>query len=151
MVSLALFGTPAEISSETKYHVAAEDLELKTGVIKKGTVQDLEYIYTGTIDGKTRLKTTVRWVFSGEERWIIEVEGKPVSIRADISAYASLAGRSHFRPGDDTFLTSYVTAMPMIQAIPVVCEAAPGMVYPRVFAHHVPDMRILGTRQSIVG
>jgi hypothetical protein len=151
MVSVALFGTPAKITMETKYHVAEQDLELKTGVIKKGSVQDLEYTYTGVIDGRTRLKTTVRWIFSGDERWIIEAEGKPVSLRADITAFASLTDRSHFRPGDDTFLTSYVTAMPMVQAIPVVCEADPGLVYPSVFAHHTPDLRTWGKRRSIVG
>ncbi|MCZ4519470.1 hypothetical protein O4220_13180 [Rhodococcus ruber] len=150
-VGLALFGKPVEISMQTNYSVADEDLVLKTGTIAKGNVSNLEYIYSATIDGKERLRTVIRWVFSGDDRWIIEVEGKPVSIRADISAYASLVDRSHFRPGDETFLTSYITAMPIIQAISVVCEAAPGFVSPSVFTHHTPDFRDLGTRKSIVG
>lgn len=151
MVSESLFGRPVEITMDTEYGVAAEDLDLGHGVIKKGQVQDLEFTYTGTIDGVVRLKTVIRWVYSGEDRWIIEVEGKPVSLRADISAFASLKDQSHFRPGDDVFLTSYVTAMPMVQAIPVVCDAEPGLVFPSTFASYSDDLRRLGTRSSIVG
>lgn len=143
MVGQGLFGKPVEVTMDVAYTVADAELVLPTGTIPKGNVRDLEYTYTGFIDGKARLKTTIRWLFSGEERWIIGVEGKPVSIKADISAYASLVDRSHFRPGDDTFLTSYITAMPMIQAIPVVCSAKPGLVYPSLFSHYVSDFRQL--------
>lgn len=152
MVSQALFGKPVEVKVEARYKVADEDLVLPTGTIKKGNVRDLEYEYVGSIDGKPRLKTTIRWLFTGDERWIIGVEGKPVSIKADITAYASQVERSHRHPGDDTFLTSYITAMPMIQAIPVVCSAEPGLVYPTLFSRYVPDFRQLeGHGGSVLG
>jgi len=151
MVSQGLFGKPVDVTAKAKYTVADEDVVLPTGTIKKGTVRDLEYEYVGSIDGKPRLRTTIRWLFVGEERWIIGVEGKPVSIKADITAYASLVDRAHARPGDDTFLTSYITAMPLIQAIPVVCSAEPGFVYPTLFTRYVPDFRQLEGRGSVLG
>jgi hypothetical protein len=33
----------------------------------------------------------------------------------------------------------------MIQAIPVVCTAPPGIVYPSIFTRNVPDLRMLET------
>lgn len=143
LVSSYIFGQPVKVTVETNYGVADEDVVLPTGTIAKGTVKDIEYVYSGAIDGKLRLRTTIRWVFSGDDRWKVQIEGDPVSLEADISAFASLKDRSHFRPGDPTYLTSYVTAMPMIQAIPVVCEAPPGIVYPTVFSHSAPDYRAM--------
>lgn len=35
----------------------------------------------------------------------------------------------------------YATAIPMIQTIPVTVAAKPGILYPDVFAHYVPDLR----------
>ena len=42
-----------------------------------------------------------------------------------------------------TPIAYYATALPMLQAIPVVVDAAPGIVYPTVFTTAVPDLRQL--------
>jgi 2,4-diaminopentanoate dehydrogenase len=151
MVGKSLFGKPVETVMDVECIVADETITLPTGTIEKGNVRDLVFTYTGSVDGTPRLKTTVRWLFSCDERWIIAVEGKPVSISADISAFASLLDKSHARLGDDTALTSYITAMPMIQAIPVVCAAEPGLVYPSLFSHYMTDFRGLSATGSILG
>jgi hypothetical protein len=151
MVGHSLFGATPEIKMQTEYFDQDEDLVLDVGTVSKGMVGNLKYTFTGSIDGAVRLTTIINWVLAGHDRWIVELEGDPVSIRADMSGFASLKGDIEHRPGDPTSVTSYVTAVPIVQAIPVVVEAPAGLVYPSVFASCTPDMRALGTRTSIVG
>jgi hypothetical protein len=146
----SLYGKRPEIKMETEFTVAEEDVVLDSGTIQKGNVSNLAYTFTASIDGTVRLTTVINWVFSGHDRWIIELEGDPVSIKADMSGFATLDGELEHRPGDPTSVTSYVTATPIVQAIPVVCEAPAGIVYPNLFASKVPDLRSLGGRASIV-
>jgi hypothetical protein len=151
MVSEALYGRSAEIGMETAYRLADEDLVLEGGTIEKGLVNGLSHTYTARIDGEPRLVTTINWMVTGDNEWRMDLEGKPVSFHLDLAAFASVEQRLAFHPGDPTGTTQYVTAMPMIQAIPVVCDGEPGLVYPSIFANATPDLRTLATRTSIVG
>ena len=45
-------------------------------------------------------------------------------------------------PGD-TIPFYQASAVPMVQAIPIVCSAAPSIVYPTVFSHFSSDLRQL--------
>lgn len=150
MCAHSLFGSTPTIELETSYGTADEDIVLDVGTIPKGMVADLSYKFTAAIDGEIRLTTIINWVFAGHDRWIVELRGDPVSIKADMSGFATLDGELEHRPGDPTSVTSYVTGVPIVQAIPVVCEAPAGLVYPSLFASKAPDLRMLGGRGSIV-
>jgi 4-hydroxy-tetrahydrodipicolinate reductase len=168
MSSLALFGKPLDRVEHTPtYHVADREVLLaKTRgasldmTIPKGLVHAMTHSFTGYLDGKPRLTTSVNWYLRAENSpfpvksadcWLIELEGKPVSLRCEIAAFASLHGDLAFYPGDPTSSTWYATAVTMIQGIPIVCSHEPGIVYPSIFATCTPDLRMLEGRRSLVG
>lgn len=151
MMARTLFDRTPEIGLHADFAIAEEDIHLPKGLVAKGKVSDLKFTFTASIDGEVRLTTVLNWTFTKPERWLIEIEGDPVSVRADINGYASLDGEQMYRPGDTLRVGSYCTAMPAVQAIPMVCDAPPGVVYPTVFTNAMPDMRALATRSSIGG
>jgi 2,4-diaminopentanoate dehydrogenase len=61
-----------------------------------------------------------------EECWIVEIDGRP-SIRAAVDSLASLGNGASRYEGDPTAPGYYAIAAPMIQAIPLVVDAPPGI------------------------
>jgi hypothetical protein len=151
MITLSLWGAKPDVAFDADFEVAEELLELPRGAVAKGKVADLKFMFTGSIDGVPRIEAHLNWTFTKNERWVIEIEGDPVSLRNEVTGYASLEDERMFRPGDTTRVGHYATAMPVVQAIPMVVEAPPGIVYPTVFTNAMPDMRKLATRESIAG
>jgi hypothetical protein len=71
----------------------------------------------------------------------IHIEGKPISLRCKIDLMASVEKGLSYQEGDHTTPAYYATVVPMVQAVPVVCAANPGIVYPETFAHYSTDYR----------
>jgi 4-hydroxy-tetrahydrodipicolinate reductase len=151
LICRSLWDATPDVSFDADFELAKEMIELPRGTVAKGKVADLHFIFTASIDGVPRLEAHLNWTFTKPERWVIEIEGDPVSLRTDITGFASLKDESLFRPGDTTRVSHYCTAMPLVQAIPMVVEAPPGIVYPTVFTNAMPDMRRLATRKTIAG
>jgi hypothetical protein len=168
MSSIALFGRPPErVEHTTKYFMADRDIVLAKSkgdpldmLIPKGRIHAMTHSFSAYLDGKPKLITSINWYLRKENSpfpvksadcWLIELEGKPVSLRCEIAAFASLEGELVFYPGDPTSSTWYATAVTMIQAIPVLCSHEPGIVYPSVFTHSSTDLRRLEGRRSLVG
>jgi 4-hydroxy-tetrahydrodipicolinate reductase len=168
MVSQALFNRrPDRIERTSTFHVSESGIELSQAkgdlvdwTIEKGKVGAITHSMTAYLDGKPRLEIDVNWYLKRENApfpvkddhyWRIRLEGKPVSLDCEFSAFATLSGNHLTHPGDPTPMTWYITVMPLIQAIPIVCAHEPGVVLPSVFAHTVPDFRLLEGRSSVVG
>lgn len=167
MGSIALFGKPLDhVDHEPTYHVADRDIVLSTAeghaldwTIPEGHVHAVTHAFNGILDGESRLGIAVNWFLrpenapyevTSEDSWVIEMEGHPVSVRCQVNALASLSDNLERRPGDLTSSTYYVTGATLIQAIPVVCAAEPGFVYPSIFTMSNTDLRRLEGRRDIV-
>jgi len=167
MGSITLFGRPLDRVEHTPKHYFAEQdivLEKSNGapmdiVIRKGRVSAMTHAFTGYLDGRPRLSASVNWFLrrenspfevKSEHSWLVELEGTPVSLRCEMGAFASLKDNLEFYPGDPTTSTYYITAVAMIQAIPVVCGHEPGIVYPTIFTNATNDLRRLEGRRTIV-
>jgi 4-hydroxy-tetrahydrodipicolinate reductase len=168
LASQAIFNRPPDrIEKNSTYHVTETGIELSKAkgdlvdwVIEPGRVGAITHTMVAYIDDVPRLTNQVNWYLTrpnapfpvkDDNYWQIQLEGKPVSLDCEFSAFATLNGRELTHPGDATPMTWYVTAMPLIQAIPIVCASAPGIVLPTVFTHTVPDFRLLEQRTSVVG
>lgn len=73
--------------------------------------------------------------------YTITIEGEPVSVKCHFELLASVEQNLRMREGDLTLPGYYAAVAPMIQAIPIACGAAPGIIYPHTFANFVPDLR----------
>ncbi|MBO0727871.1 MAG: hypothetical protein J2P57_01345 [Acidimicrobiaceae bacterium] len=73
--------------------------------------------------------------FAGTSNYVVEVDGAPakVAMQLDLATNA----------GDDTPAISYCSAVPLVQSIVPVCEAAPGIMYPENSPHFSVDYRSL--------
>jgi hypothetical protein len=138
------------IVSEKQYMIAKRDYQLKALVVPEGTIAGLIYKYIAMVGDRPFMTLEEIWYvdpetcpepIDGRDYYTIVIEGKPTSVKARFELQASIVDDLRFRPGDHTLPAYYATAVPMIQAIPIVCGARPGIVYPHTFAHFVPDLR----------
>ena len=150
---------PDRIEQRTEARLAKCDMPIKCMTFKKGTVCNITQIFTGYVDGRPRITIEEHWYPGKDERpypqvsmgdyYIFDIEGEPNSIHMEMGYKASLARNLDYYPGDPTVGAWYATAAPMIQAVPIVCAAPPGLVFPTVWAHYAKDLRSLATERSI--
>lgn len=168
LLSMSLWGKLLDkFEFNTDYYVCEEAFELSEAKgdpfdmkFPKGTVAALAHKFEGYIDGELKLYAATNnflcpdhHPFEGkvDSTWDIEIEGKPTSLKSTIAAQASFKDNLIFYPGDDTSPLYYASVAPILQSIPIVCSREPGIVYPSMFASCAPDLRMLETRQSVVG
>ncbi|NHN37305.1 hypothetical protein G8764_08385 [Pseudomaricurvus alcaniphilus] len=138
------------IESEKKYFVAREDTKLIPFTVPKGKRNGVNFLYHAIVDGKKLITLEEIWYVderdlpAGLHRgdyYNIKIEAEPVSVRGQFQLMASVEENLEHRPGDNTLPAYYATAIPLIQAIPIVCGAEPGIVLPFNFANYCPDLR----------
>lgn len=138
------------IESEKKYFVAREDIKLIPTTVRKGTRSGVNLLYHAIVEGRRFLTLEEIWYtdardlpegFLPGDYYTITIEGEPVSVRCKFELLASAEKNIEFRPGDLTTPAYYATAITVLQAIPIVCGAKPGIVYANNFANFVPDLR----------
>jgi hypothetical protein len=138
------------IESEKKYFVARNDIRLIPTTVRKGTRAGVNLLYHAIVEGRRFITLEEIWYIDPldlpdgllpGDYYTITIEGEPVSVRCKFELLASAEKNLAFRPGDLTTPAYYATAIPMIQTIPVVCGAKPGIVYANAFANYVPDLR----------
>lgn len=113
---------------ETAHGVApaTEDITVAAGAIAKGAVVRLDWRWYGLVAGRRALSMAIGWTMeplAGDDPplWTVRIEGSPgvrVEVRLD-------------KPEDDAVRTSpeqLGVAGAVINAIPIVCAAAPGVV-----------------------
>ncbi|HWS46025.1 MAG TPA: dihydrodipicolinate reductase, partial [Acidimicrobiia bacterium] len=134
MVADALGVELDEITCEAEYAQTTQDLDLGSWTIPAGCVAGIAASWHGRVGGRTVVELRVRWKkgqtlepdWPIEEGYFIEVDGRP-------TVHTRLA----FLPPPDFEATTFadfmvlgmiMTAMPAINAIPLVVAAPPGIV-----------------------
>ena len=130
MVAHAL-GTELDDIRETyETEVTDKKLEVACGVIEAGTVGAVRFQIIGVVDGRdaiviehvNRMSDDIapHWATAPNGTWRVIIEGMP-----NITCQYQVGSR----PGDDHSEHGMVgTAMRIVNAIPAVCEADPGLV-----------------------
>jgi len=121
--------------------------------IETGTVALVSYAWTAYTDtGKPFYRTEVFW-YMGEamkpkeatanDFWTVAIEGRP-SIRVSVEGMGSLAKHLVIDATRDPAPAGYImTVVAMVQAIPRVVAAPPGLMLPAMpEVHWKPDMRL---------
>jgi 4-hydroxy-tetrahydrodipicolinate reductase len=138
------------IERKAQMQVAPADIQTPATTVKAGTVGTVSYAWTAYANGKPFYTTEVYWYLgdvmrpaaaTGNDFWTIEIEGRP-SLRITVASMASYADNIYIKPDEPTPPGYTMTVVTMVQAIPVVVAAAPGLLLPALPQFHwKPDLR----------
>lgn len=144
-----MFDEDAPIERHTFYVAATEDVQTAAMTIAKGRTAAIRHVLTASISGQPRLTIDEYLYHTPKNRphpyvdaadfYEVEIEGRPSSLKLRMALKASLARNLDFWPGDPTPQAWYATATPMVQSIPTVLRAEPGLMLPEVPRHFVQD------------
>ncbi|MET0545765.1 MAG: hypothetical protein ABWZ40_05605 [Caulobacterales bacterium] len=129
---------------------APETFETPAMTINKGTVGLVSYSWTGYSGDKPFYTTEVFW-YLGEimrpktalanDFWTIEIEGRP-SLKIAVSGHGSYKDDLYMRPEEPMPPSYIMTVVTMVQAVPNVVNAPPGVLLPDMpQVHWKPDLR----------
>jgi hypothetical protein len=158
---VALFGrAPERVEHTPIYEPSAEEVVAKSITIAKGKTRFVRHVFNAILDGKPRVTIELLWYVrhedapfrdeGGSDKWKIEIEGRPTSLKLTLEAMASIDRNQELHEGDPTIPSYYATASVLLQAVPVVCAAPAGLLYPSTFSNSVENFHRLGTRKSLV-
>jgi 2,4-diaminopentanoate dehydrogenase len=144
-------GIPIErIERKSQHQTAPSAINTPAMVIAPGTVGTVSYAWTAYTAGRPFYTTEVYWyvgevmrpkVALSNDFWTIEIEGRP-SVRITVAAQASFADNLYMRPDEPTPAGYTMTVVTMVQAIPAVIAAPPGLLLPALPQFHwKPDLR----------
>ncbi|HEV7205208.1 MAG TPA: hypothetical protein VGN18_11400 [Jatrophihabitans sp.] len=126
--------TDYEITDDHHVELAADDLEVRAGTIRKGTVVATEWRWHLSAAGARRLSLAIIWTmdgslerYAGRPHWRIHMTGRP-EVTMDIDM------RDAVDTDVRTTAGQYITAGIVRQAIPVVVAAPPGVLVAPQFA-----------------
>jgi len=121
-----------DIRCDVEFTYATKDLNIPGRDVRAGTVAGIQARWIGSAGGLDAVETAVRWTITSdtEPRWDIamayeiEVRGHPnVTMRAEVlPEFGSMTMDEMVGVG------SVITAMPVVNAIPAVVAATPGIV-----------------------
>lgn len=135
--------TVERIEPDHRVVAATRDLDVPAGRILAGTVAATEWRWHAIVEGRRFLTLGICWTmdpdlpdYRGRDHWTVHVDGKP-----EMTLSLNLV-----EPADPTSRTTagqFATAAPALRAIPLVVDAAPGVITPSVFAPFLaPDANI---------
>ena len=116
------------IETDHAVFAATEDLHIGAGVIPRGRIGHTRWRWHGVVAGTRRITTTIHWVMESAHLedahaplWRVNIEGSPcVRLTLDLA-----------RPADDPGRTSaeqWALAGAVVNAIPILCAADPGVI-----------------------
>lgn len=123
-----------EVRCRVGFAVADEDMDLPGRPIAAGTVAGLDVRWEAIREGEAVIELHQRWVMSSkiqptwavEHGWIVEVTGDPhIKIKMDV--WPDLEDLSQLTPAEMHGIGMRLTGVPVVNAIPNVCAAAPGI------------------------
>jgi len=128
-------GVPVdEIAPDHRVVCAERDLEVGAGRIAAGTVAATEWRWHAIAAGQRFLTLSIIWTmdpkladYAGRHHWTVDIEGRP-------NLHLSLDMSDPPGTGLRTKAGQYVTAGAVVNAIPAVVAAPPGVFTPPVFA-----------------
>lgn len=137
---------------ERKPQLATTKQLIKTPAmdIQPGTVGCVSYAWTAYSNGKPFYTTEVYWFLGdamrpegcvGNDFWTVQIEGRP-SLKVSIEAKGSFAKNLYMRPDEPSPPGYTLTVVAMVQAVPAVIAAKPGLMLPDMpQIHWKPDQR----------
>jgi hypothetical protein len=119
------------IRCEVEFAYATEDLDLPGRPVKKGHVAGIYAKWLGILEGQTVVELNVKWTISDAitPKWdianayLVEIHGTPtIKFRGEFPPDPSL-------PLEEVIAAGFIlTALPVVNAIPAVVAARPGIV-----------------------
>lgn len=139
-----------KIERKSQHRIASKAIETPSTTVQPGTVGCVSYAWTAYAKGKPFYTTEVYWFLGdsmrpetckGNDFWTVEIEGRP-SLRISVESKASFQEDIYIRP-DEPSPPGYVsTIVALVQSIPVVVAAPPGLLLPALPQFHwKPDLR----------
>jgi hypothetical protein len=122
-----------DIRCEVEFAHAASDADVPGRTVKRGTVAGIDARWIGASDGVDLVEAHIRWTVVGdlEPAWevasghLITVLGAPqIHLRVDVLP----ENLETFTLEDASVMGSMLTALPVVNAIPAVVAARPGIV-----------------------
>jgi hypothetical protein len=138
------------IERKSQHRVTSSAIKTPAITIEPGTVGCVSYAWTAYVAGQPFYTTEVYWYLGkamrpeaakGDDFWTIEIEGRP-SLRVSVESQASFAQNLYIRP-DEPSPPGYIsTVAAMLQAVPAIIDAPPGLLLPALPQFHwKPDLR----------
>lgn len=156
--ALAIMGVTAErIDVERDDYLAEKDYDLPACTVRKGTIGAYNRRFVAVVDGRPFLTLEEIWYVdnelcpipvTSEDYYEIMIDGEPTSVSCRYDVVAELDGLKRFKGDDRTLPAYWATIAPMIQAIPLVDQAEPGIVYPATLTNYTKDLRDFKVRVS---
>lgn len=132
-------GLPLDRIDQTEEHgITLGGATIESGLIPPGTIGGIKTRFAGIVGGRSIIEILLTWVAtydmgegwpkpedaSNDTQWSVTIEGEP-SLRCVFEQAETFEHRSHDQ--GHTTPAMICTAMHAINAIPAVCEAAPGI------------------------
>jgi hypothetical protein len=130
------FGVPLDaIDIDEEVLCADDSYDIICGRIEQGTVNALRYTWKGIVRGETRVEIQALWTVGGSypahwptpaDGWTVTFEGEP-SIQLHGMTLASYENAGECSIADHVHASEIATAMQVVNSIPAICEAVPGI------------------------
>jgi 2,4-diaminopentanoate dehydrogenase len=124
----AAVGMPLDdVRSSGEVAVAARDIEIAAGTVPAGTVAAQRMVVTGTRNGRPLLTFRANWYCSADvdPAWDLRETGWRVQVEGDTPLDVDV--RFPVVPEEYASMSPGITAHRAVNAVPVVCDAAPGI------------------------
>lgn len=116
------------VERDHRAYAATEDLHVMAGIVPKGTISHLNWKWHGIVDGVRKITMSIHWYMetahleeASPPLWRVKVHGKPgIRIAIDVENRPTEKER--------TSAEQFAVAGAVINAIPIVCAAAPGVI-----------------------
>jgi 2,4-diaminopentanoate dehydrogenase len=140
------------ITSDIRYRVAEQRLDRAAVVVEPGTVASISGLWTGYVGGEPYLTLRERLYLdpghvdteiTSPDFYDVQVVGQSL----DVSARVNIAVTDHedvLGIDDAQCGANLGTAVQLVQTIPAVVDAPPGILLPQLFAHAASDFRTVG-------
>lgn len=134
---------------ESRFATLDHDIECAVGPIKAGTLVAQSHRWSAMKNGKPVLTFQPTWFVTSDvpgwddlyDHWNVIIEGRPC-MQIDFRCTTSFDKSPSLKWADtDSGAMDTITAMTCVNAIPEVCAAAPGIVYPS-FWGGLPIMKL---------
>ena len=133
MLSDALGAKLEEVRIEQELALAPESRDVPAGRLEEGRVSGQRYRWLGIHRGECRIEIEALWTLGGfhpehwpkpRDGWTVTIEGDP-SLQTHFLSMASF-GRRRATIEEHVQAASTATALQAVNAVPALCEAAPG-------------------------
>ena len=123
-----------DLRCTVEFAVAEKDLDLPGRPIASGTVAGIDVRWEALVDDRPRIESHQRWVMSRslrpawtvEHGYVVEVAGDP-NIRLKLDIWPDVEDLAALTLEDIHAIGMRITGVPLVNAIPAVCAAEPGI------------------------